>query len=123
MSWRRLAKYILLGLVLVILFFAVTTRCPTIKQVQGSLGTTDEPLGFMARSIKPGMTRADVAQIVPGHYRFESLPPHQFAPGGEDVYHWHFQLGPRWKWLGEYESIWVHYDIDGHVIDAHTDVD
>ena len=123
MSRVKRAGLVLLAAVLGIVgFFAVTTQGPTFRDLEGTLGTTEEPLQFMARSVRKGMTRAEVAKIIRYHYRLETRPADHFCPGGQEVYHYHLQAGPRWRWLGEYGTVWVCYDAQGLVDYAAADL-
>lgn len=130
MTLRRFFKYSLAGLAaFLVLYFATgTTGTMSYTQRQKTLGTNEEPLMFMARSIRPGMSRSEVAKIVRGYSGVNTRPPDQFGPGGTDVYIYHLQFAGRWKWfgesrsIGEYGRIWVHYEADGRVRDAQTDV-
>lgn len=127
MTRGRFFKYSLAGLAVFLVFYFSTTNVGTMsyRQLAKSLGilhTDEEPVLFMARSIKPGMSRSDVAKIVRGYSGRETLPPDQYSRGGTDVYIYDNLNFGFWKWFGEYGRIWVAYDADGHVRHAHTDV-
>ncbi len=125
MRLRRFFKYSLAGLAvwLTLYFTSNSPGTMSYRQLQKSLGTNEEPVLFMARSIRPGMSRSEVDKIVRGYSGRETLPPISFDSGESDVYIYHRLFAGRWKWFGEYGRIWVHYEADGRVSDAHTDLE
>ncbi len=128
MTRGRFFKYILAGLAVFVVFYFSTTNVGTMsyRQLKKSLGilhTDQEPLLFMTRSITPGMSRSEVAKTVRGHSRRETLAPDHFAPGGNDVYIYNSLTFGRWKWFGEHGRIWVSYEADGRVRNAHTNLE
>ena len=120
----RLRKFIVLALILVGFFLlALLDRGLAYRSLYRSLGTTEDPLVFMAHSVRPGMTRAEVAKVIRGYSRLKTFPPDVLSPGGMEVYRFHLQFGPEWYLLGDYGSIFVTYDAQGRVISAETDLD
>ena len=93
-----------------------------IRGLQASLGTTEEPLTFMARAIKPGMTRGEVREYVRGYAWLETDPPGLFSPGGIDVFNYQFGLFVGARWGGVYGAIHVRYDLEGRVLGAGADL-
>ena len=119
---RRRTKLLAFCLVLAALWlYAWVVSERQMKELQASLGTTEEPLTFMARSIRPGMTRADVRQYVRGYAWLETLPPGPTNPGGTDIFNYQFGLFVGARWGGVYGSIVVSYDAEGRVLGAGAD--
>ncbi len=120
MTRRRFFKYSLAGFMVLFVLYVIhlTTAVMYFRQLDKSLGTNEEPLTFMARSVKPGMTRPEVAKIVRGYASLKRFPPQNFAPGGTDVYIYHRWFPGQWISFGEYGNIYVRYDADGRVRDA-----
>ena len=84
------------------------------KSLQTTLGTNEEPLRFMARSIKPGMEREEVRRLIKGFVRLETLPPDAISEGGADLFVFSFGI-PLLQGEDGYDSIIVIYDQKGRV--------
>ena len=107
----------------VLWFYAWGVARRQTSALQASFETTEEPLTFIARTIKPGWTRAQVQQYVRGYAWLETLPPDGVTPGGADVFRYQFGLPERRiRWGGIYGSVIVGYDAEGRVISAGADL-
>lgn len=118
---RKIALAFLLALV-VLWFCAWAVARRQTSALQASFGTTEEPLTFIARTIKPGWTRAEVRHYVRGYAWLETLPPDGVTPGGADVFNYQFGLFVGARWGGVYGSVVVTYDAAGRVRHAHADI-
>ena len=79
------------------------------KSLQTTLGTNEEPLRFMARSIKPGMEREEVRRLIRGYVRLKTLPPDASDEGGVDLFVFTFGI-PLLPGEDAYGTIIVSYD-------------
>ncbi|MCL4524332.1 MAG: hypothetical protein M1453_15575 [Acidobacteria bacterium] len=84
------------------------------KSLQTSLGTSEEPLRFMAKSIKPGMARDEVRLLIKGYVRLKTLPPDDLDEGGADLFEFSFGI-PLLPGEEPYGTIVVSYDRNGRV--------